>query len=456
MTRRWNGSAGAADQGRTAWRSEAAERPVPCAAGGRGPAATRAGSIVAFLLLAACVMASPTGAQATAGGQPDWSALRSRVVDLETFMPGEETGLRSVGFVLDGLPGILTCYRLVNGADRVVVRAKGGDPIETRRCLAADAAADLILLDAPQPAAGLPAGPIDLLAPGQRAFALLPPASHEPAIPVPALSSMVGPGPASFLAVAPLGPSGAPLADSLGRVVGILELIRDGGNEAACAIPVERALGVFANVRTAEPRDLRALPPAAAWTRADTREGAAMFGAALSRIRRLDAAEPYLKRAVEPPADVAALLEWGMLLQNRGDFAGAESAYRRALELQPDLAEVHLFLGACLQSSGAHARSLEVYEEGLRRQPGSARLHVNRGGILFTQQKRDLAESEFREALRLTPHLGVAHYNLGVLFVVEGRLAEAREVLAFLKKEKSGFAAQLEKTSAGRLTGANR
>ena len=418
-----------------------------------GPCTHTAARVALGAVFAALLAAPAWGA----AEQADWAALRTRVVDLETYMPGEQAPLRAVGFVLDGLPGIVTCYRLVNGAERVVVRATSGDPVETRRCLAADAAADLVLLDAPRPGDGLAPGPSDMLALGQPAFALLPPASREPAVPVPVFSTLLGAGPAPFLALVPLGPSGSPLADSLGRVVGVVELLRDGAVEAGCAIPVERVLAVFADAGAGEPRPLRDLPAAADWTRPATPQGAQMIGASLSRMHRLDAAGSYLERAIAAqPPEIAALLEYGMLLQSRDDLAAAEASYRRALDLRPDLANVYLFLGACLQAGGFTARSQEVYEEGLQRDPQSARLHVNLGGIFFLQNKRDVAEQEFREALRLAPHLGLAHYDLGMLLLAEGRDAQALEVLRTLERERSGFAGQLRKNAAGRLTNTGR
>jgi len=377
---------------------------------------------------------------------PDWQTLRASVVDLEVHQPGAASPIRTVGFALDGAPGILACFRLTQGAERVVVRTALGSRSETTRFLACDPEQDLILLDSPRPTSGLRAGTADLLALGQVAFAFLPPASSDPLLPLRTFGQFQSAG-GAMLALAPGAPSGAPLADSLGRVVGMIEALQDSAVAVGCVIPVERLLAFASGVQGGG--ELRALParPAASWTQPAQPQGAQVLGAVLARARQLEQGIPYLRRALAAQPDMpAALLEWGMLKQAQSNFEEAKRSYRRVLELRPEMPEAYLYLGSCLNVEGLYPQSQEIYEEGLRRHPQSARLHVNLGGIHFAQDRRALAESSFREALRLDPDLGIAHYNLGVLLGAQGKPQEARAVADYLKAEKSGFAGQLAKT----------
>ena len=415
----------------------------------RTPAGMLTALAVGALLSFACASdaASPPAT-------PDWGALRGAVVDLEVFAPGSQTPSRSVGFRVEGVPGLVASYRILSGAERVRVQPDRGDAIETSRCIARDPEHDLLLLEATMPRIqGLSTGSVDLLFNGQAAFALLPPASRVPIIPVPVASQFQAGDLQSMLALAPLGATGSPLADSLGRVVGMIESIRDGNLEVSFAIPIERALALAAQPPSpAALQDLAAVP-AAAWTNPATPEGQQAIGACLARTYQTEKATSYLQRALAGrPQSVAALLEWGMMLQGRGNFDDAEKNYRRALELRPDLPEVYLFLGSCLHVAGFLMKSQEIYTEGLQHAPHAARLHANLGGLYFAQSRNAEAEASFREALRWNPDLGIAHFNLGMLLSAQGRPREMNEVLDHLRAQRSGYAGHLTKGIARRAS----
>ncbi|MFH1144975.1 MAG: tetratricopeptide repeat protein [Candidatus Eisenbacteria bacterium] len=379
---------------------------------------------------------------------PDWNALRRSVVDLEVFMPGATEPIHCVGFALQDLPGIVSSYRLAQGAQRVVIRPSEGEATETSRFLAADPAADLILLDGRVTAAGLVPGPIDLFNHGQVALVYLPPASRDPILSLPVFGQFAGPDMMTLHALPPGGPSGAPLADSLGRAVGMVESIRDGELAVGLAIPIERVQSLGSSAQTGGRLLDLTSRPAAAWTRAGTPEGSQVIGAVLGRGRKLDDAVPYLERALAgQPGMPAGMLELGTVRQAQGRLDEAEAVYRRALELHPQLPAVYLSLGACLHAGGLYLQSQQIYEEGLRLAPHEARLHMNLGGIFFLQDKRPEAEVELREALRLNPNLGIAHYNLGALLKAQGRPGEALEVWKYLREQRSGYAGQLAKTA---------
>ena len=417
----------------------------------RRPRLFPAGPLI-VLAAGALLSFAPAGHAASPSATPDWRALRTAVVDLEVFAPGSQTPSRTVGFCVEGVPGIVASYRILSGAERVRVKPDKGDAIETSRCIARDPEHDLLLLDASVPRIrGLSTGSVDLLFTGQAAFALLPPASHDPIIPVPAASQFQAGDLQSMLALAPLAPTGSPLADSLGRVVGMIESIRDQAIEVSFAIPIERALALAAQPPSPGALQDLASIPAAAWTNPAVPEGQQTIGACLARTFQAEKAASYLQRALAGrPQSVAALLEWGMLLQGRGNFDDAEKNYRRALELRPDLPEVYLFLGSCLHVAGFLMKSQEVYAEGLQHAPQAARLHANLGGLYFAQNRNAEAEASFREALRWNPNLGIAHFNLGMLLGAEGRPRETNEVLDSLRAQRSGYAGHLAKALAKR------
>ncbi|MCK4412002.1 MAG: tetratricopeptide repeat protein [Candidatus Eisenbacteria sp.] len=414
-------------------------------------AARRIALLAAIFLFAGLVHAAPRAQT------PNWDALGAAVVDLEIYRPESETPAQGVGFVVAGVPGIVTSYRLVHGAERILARHADGAPIEIQRHLAADAAADLIVLEAEQRVAGLETSTGRLFAMGQYAFVLFPPSSETRLHSVQTFSQFLAAGLERAYALAPGAPTGAPLADSLGRVVGMIEALEQGGARTSCVVPIERLEGMLAQSAAGGALLDLAAVPAAAWTRPEAPAGAQVIGAIYCRGRRFADGVPLLRRALEAePTMAAALLELGMCYQMQGQHEQAEELYRQALAAHPAHPLGHLYLGSCLHMQGLYLQAQQTYERGLALHPEWSRLHVNLGGIYFLQNKRSPAEESFREALRLEPRLGVARYNLGVLLATGGRVAEAREQLDYLRAHKSGYTGQLGRFAGSRTPAAEK
>ncbi len=95
-----------------------------------------------------------------------------------------------------------------------------------------------------------------------------------------------------------------------------------------------------------EPDDIKVLEAALAKHPSDTRL-MFMLGAMNRRLARYDAADGYLKRAIQlDPKNIPALVETGNLNFNRGEFRDAEIMYKNALGLAPSSFEAHYNLGA--------------------------------------------------------------------------------------------------------------
>jgi tetratricopeptide (TPR) repeat protein len=97
---------------------------------------------------------------------------------------------------------------------------------------------------------------------------------------------------------------------------------------------------------------------------------------AMARLGRLAwedgdhaAAATLLERAVAGDAPASAWFDLGLARQDLHDYHGAATAYRRALELKPDLAEAALNLGVALQESGDLDSAMRAYAEAYRLRP---------------------------------------------------------------------------------------
>jgi Flp pilus assembly protein TadD len=124
----------------------------------------------------------------------------------------------------------------------------------------------------------------------------------------------------------------------------------------------------------------------------------ANFGIIQAKLGRLRLALEYMDLALQVGAEVYpdAHEQRGDVLADLGDYEGAASSYRRALEMNPLMAAAHLDLGIVLERLG---------------------------------QLSD-AEARFREAIRLEPWNTETHRKLGLLLVRQGRAAEAQPHLA--------------------------
>jgi Flp pilus assembly protein TadD len=390
-------------------------------------------------------LALPLQAAQGAATLPDWKSLQGAVAQLEIYRAGAAAPETGVGFFAEGVNGLVTSHRLVKGASRVVARTAGSSPVEITRYLARDAKQDIVLLDAPAPRAKLTRTTHHIVFPGQYAFALSPASDAPPAVPL-LLAGFQGAGVGELLAVSQSATLGTPVADSLGRVLGMIQPLNAGDSWVYCALPIRRMVEVASRPDAGGPLSALAADPAAPWTDPGTAEGMQVMGAASCRGRRFDAGIALLTRATQQsPKLVEAWMEWGMALQMQDRNPEAEAKYREALRLAPGNARAHLYLGSCLFNQEMLLKAQEEYDAALKADPQFAQVYVNLAGVYFKQGKKEDAEAAFRRALELEPTLGNARYNLGVLFASEGRMASALSEFEALRKERSGFATQLKR-----------
>jgi tetratricopeptide (TPR) repeat protein len=116
-----------------------------------------------------------------------------------------------------------------------------------------------------------------------------------------------------------------------------------------------------------------------------------------------------------PPAYVNSWLEFGWTLFNRPDVAGAETAFRKAVQYDPASAWAQVSLAAVLRLKGDLKGAVAASSAAVRLEPNSAQLRADLGVTLEAAGDFDGAESAYREALRLDPkHAGARDRLLGI------------------------------------------
>lgn len=115
-------------------------------------------------------------------------------------------------------------------------------------------------------------------------------------------------------------------------------------------------------------------------------------------------------RAVPHAETAANFFDQGEVLEGT-DKTSAETAYRRALALDPPFADAYLNLGALLCDAKRCREAVELYDEAIRRCPDNAALHFNRAIALEDQGLLNEALAGYDRCLRLDPEFADAHFN---------------------------------------------
>jgi len=155
---------------------------------------------------------------------------------------------------------------------------------------------------------------------------------------------------------------------------------------------------------------------------------------ALVRSGALPEALVHFRRSLELQEAVPEVhLNYGLALLAAGDRTQhALDQFNRAIELKPDYVEAQIARADALSAMPDHRReAAEAYRAALRLAPGRAELHLGLANELAANpDSRDASVVQYREAIRLNPQLVEAYNNLGAL--LSGVAAERGEALQLL------------------------
>ena len=124
-------------------------------------------------------------------------------------------------------------------------------------------------------------------------------------------------------------------------------------------------------------------------------------------------------------SDAAAHNDRGNELLTNGDVAGAIDAYRAALAIAPEHAEIHFNLANALAQSGERLAALASYNRALEIDPTHAGAHNNLGNLFRKLHRPKAALECYRRALHLRPKDTLTRYNLGTALLDLHRADEA-------------------------------
>ncbi len=107
--------------------------------------------------------------------------------------------------------------------------------------------------------------------------------------------------------------------------------------------------------------------------------------------------------------DIDAAIALGNIFYDRGDAGQSIAYYRRALDINPDLAGVRTDLGTMYWRKDEIALAEQAFREAIARDPGFGHAYVNLG-LLLLRAKNDVSEARavWQKLLALNPEHDVA------------------------------------------------
>jgi len=128
----------------------------------------------------------------------------------------------------------------------------------------------------------------------------------------------------------------------------------------------------------------------------------------------------------------------GQVHRARGDLSRAETAYLKALELEPQQIGPYLQLGELYAAKGDYDQALAKLEGALRVNPGSLQA-LMLSGVIYEKVKGDFAKGQaaYEKALAVDPRFAPAANNLAYLLTARGGDKERALQLAQMAKEAS-------------------
>lgn len=145
--------------------------------------------------------------------------------------------------------------------------------------------------------------------------------------------------------------------------------------------------------------------------------------------------DPVAAEVAARGVSAQAWVRQGHRLEEEGDLAGAEAAFRKVLSIRPPGARDHANLAGVLAMQDRLDEAIQEYLKALEVDPGSAFAHNNLAMVHLAAGDPAKAIEHLEEAIRLEPSFADAHYNLGIIkarqgepSLAEGHLRRALEL----------------------------
>jgi predicted CXXCH cytochrome family protein len=150
------------------------------------------------------------------------------------------------------------------------------------------------------------------------------------------------------------------------------------------------------------------------------------LAASLSALKQNSRAEVIFKQALALGPNAGRWVELGMAYLGEGKSLDAISAFEKAAQFDPDMAEAHNSAGAIQFEIGDSSRAEVALRNAIHIQPNYAQAHNNLGNLLSGTGRFAEAEYHFKAALRYKENYIGARYNYALALSRVHRLYDAQ------------------------------
>ncbi len=171
----------------------------------------------------------------------------------------------------------------------------------------------------------------------------------------------------------------------------------------------------------------------------DDQAAAYILGTAYLQMNQVNKGQEWIERIMKGGDSGQARLLLGTAKMRANDFAGAREDFAKAVELAPQLPNMHSAYGMSLVNTGDVAGAAEHFRLELKGNPNDYLANVQLGALLRQEQDYAGARKNFDRALLVRPRDAAARYQLALVDVSEGRVEESAKELESLVAEAPQF-----------------
>ncbi len=148
------------------------------------------------------------------------------------------------------------------------------------------------------------------------------------------------------------------------------------------------------------------------------------------------AIQAYEKAEKRNKESALLMTHQGAAFINLEQYSEAEKKIRKALKIEPTLAEAHYFMGNLQYFDFNINAAIRSYDEAIRLKPSYRDALYMRAASFAELQKYPEALRDYEAALAIDPTLEVASYNVAVIRLLNDDYAKSAEMLASLDPSK--------------------
>jgi Tfp pilus assembly protein PilF len=126
----------------------------------------------------------------------------------------------------------------------------------------------------------------------------------------------------------------------------------------------------------------------------------------------------------------------GRVQEMNQDLGKAEAAYKKALELDPNVNGFHLSLAGFYARHNLVDKAVQQFQTALQQNPNALAAHMGLGIIYQNQNNLEKAKEAYQKALKVNPKFAPAANNLAYLYAEKGENVDEALNLAQMAKEQ--------------------